>query len=166
MALPRGRKPLITAYDHVHPACRTPAWLALTGSATYAHGCPLLAQPARLGKRAAQLAWQKTKSKIKLQTQAHTTKTLRYATPACGCPPFLLLGGLDFAPDFAPDTEENVPRWDARSSKPGGAAMPSRVGSTPALFRHLHAWRHGATRAFACGFKWRVGDGRVAAGWR
>ena len=31
--------------------------------------------------------------------------------------------------------EEVVPRWGARSSKPGGAVKRSLVGSTPALFR-------------------------------
>jgi hypothetical protein len=36
--------------------------------------------------------------------------------------------------------EEIVPRWGARSSKPGGAVKRSLVGSTPALFRHF-SWQ-------------------------
>jgi hypothetical protein len=39
-------------------------------------------------------------------------------------------------------TEKNVPRWGARSSKPGGVAMRSLVGSTPALFRQFALENH------------------------
>lgn len=38
---------------------------------------------------------------------------------------------------YIPMKEEIVPRWGARSSKPGGAVKRSLVGSTPALFRHF-----------------------------
>jgi hypothetical protein len=34
--------------------------------------------------------------------------------------------------------EENRPWWGVRTSNPGEAASLSRVGSTPALFRHFN----------------------------
>jgi hypothetical protein len=42
-------------------------------------------------------------------------------------------------------TEENRPWWGVRTSNPGEAASLSRVGSTPALFRHFTGFSYGAS---------------------
>jgi hypothetical protein len=55
--------------------------------------------------------------------------------------------------------EEIVPRWGARSSKPGGAVKRSLVGSTPALFRHLSLCPEPSLEVFQRGMSGPVAPG-------